>query len=488
MLDSLYYRYHSVRHRLRRIERRELRECRRWLEDTENLLHLSALVFVPLLIGIVTWLSNVSPVVSFLVYPPLASGTYTLFADPDGRYSSPRKFVGGMTAGALCGWLALEVSARLWSPTTPEQFQIHAGAAALGIFLTGVVTWGLSLEEPTAFSTALLVLVTGANRLPYVMGLLVSSLLVAGVFVIWRRRVFHERSRYLFQSTHGDDQILVPIRDDTVDSVVLFAGRLAAAHDAGKVVLMKTVSTETIEKTETKLAVAERDEMTEASGGSTEPDITQAAEERLADQQLHHLERLQDRITSVVDVPCEFVVAVDDGSTGDTVLRTADDEDCDLIVCPFEAEGEEPTPFVRQILTGNTDAIVYRPSNERTEWQRILVMVRSSGELANAMLDFAQRILPKRGTISACTCVSQRRERRMAEIRLENLIESFTAPIETRITRDSVEAFVERNASHYELVVIGASTDRSAVSRLVSTPTFERIQEVDCDLAIVHRG
>jgi len=137
MLDSIRSRYHSVRRRIRRTERREVRDLRRWLEDTENLLHLSALVFVPLLIGAVTWLSNVSPVVSFLVYPPLASGTYTLFADPEGRYSSPRKFVGGMTAGAVCGWIALEVSARFWYPTTPEQFQVHAGAVALGIFLTG---------------------------------------------------------------------------------------------------------------------------------------------------------------------------------------------------------------------------------------------------------------------------------------------------------------------------------------------------------------
>lgn len=76
----------------------------------------------------------------------------------------------------------------------------------------------------------------------------------------------------------------------------------------------------------------------------------------------------------------------------------------------------------------------------------------------------------------------------MAEIMLENLIESFTAPIETRVDSGSVEAFIDRNASLYDLVVIGASTDRSAVSRLVSTPTFERIHEVDCDVALVHRA
>ncbi|MDY6779963.1 MAG: HPP family protein, partial [Halobacteria archaeon] len=70
-----------------------------------NLLHLSSVVFVPLLIALVTFVSNVSPFVSFLVYPPLASGTYTLFADPEGKYSSPVKFVGGMTVGAVSGWV-----------------------------------------------------------------------------------------------------------------------------------------------------------------------------------------------------------------------------------------------------------------------------------------------------------------------------------------------------------------------------------------------
>ncbi|QZP39251.1 HPP family protein [Halobaculum magnesiiphilum] len=487
MLDSIRYRYHSVRRRIRRIERREVRDLRRWLEDTENLLHLSALVIVPLLIGVVTWLSNVSPVVSFLVYPPLASGTYTLFADPEGRYSTSRKFVGGMTAGAVCGWIALEVSARFWYPATPEQFQVQAGAAVLGIFLTGIMTWGLSLEEPTAFSTALLVLLTGAEQVTYVVGIAVSSLLVAGVFLVWRRNFYRERARYLFRSTQNDDQILVPVRGDAAESVVLFAARLASAHDAGKVVLMKTVSSETIEETAAAIEDADREVISEDREESSEP-VTEVAEERLTEEQLHDLEQLQDRITSVVDVPCEFVVAVEDGSAGETVLATADAENCDLIVSPYEIEEGEPSPFVRTILNGTTDAVVFRSSNGRTEWERIMVMVRASGELANAMLDFAHRVVPTDGRISACTCVSRQRDRRMAEITLENLIESFPDPIETRIATSSIEEFLQRNASLYDLTVIGASTDRGAVSRFVSTPTFERIQAVDCDLAIVHRG
>ncbi|WP_379777176.1 HPP family protein [Haloarcula pelagica] len=104
----------TVHRRLRRQKRRHMRALRRWLENTQNLLHLSVLVIVPLLIALVTWLSNISPIVSFLVYPPLASGTYTLFADPGSRYADPRRFVGGMTAGALSGWVALELTAQFW--------------------------------------------------------------------------------------------------------------------------------------------------------------------------------------------------------------------------------------------------------------------------------------------------------------------------------------------------------------------------------------
>jgi hypothetical protein len=115
-------------------------------------------------------------------------------------------------------------------------------------------------------------------------------------------------------------------------------------------------------------------------------------------------------------------------------------------------------------------------------------MVRSSGELANAMLDFAVRLLPSDGAISACTCISQQRERRTAEITLENLVEPFSTGIETRLSIASVEAFLDRNAPLYDLAVIGASTDRTVLSRIISTPTFERIQEVDCDVAIVHRA
>ena len=484
MLELLASMYDSTRRWLRGVERREMRAFRGWLEDPENLIHLSALVFVPLLVGGVTWLANASPVVSFLVYPPLAAGSYTLFANPEGRYASPRRFVGGISAGAICGWLVLELGGPYWTATQFGELRVNAVAAALGIFLTGVVTWGLSLEEPSAFSSALLVLVTGSEQLTYVGGIVVSSLLVAGVFVVWRRHFYQERARYLFQSTHGDDQVLVPIRSNNPESLVLFAARLAAAHEAGKVVLMQTVSAETIAKTESKV---EAEVEATTTGDVDDEAVTRAAEDQITEQLRRRLERLRDLVVSTVDVPCELLVVAEDGSAGETILQASETENCDLIVSPYEADDGTPSQFVRTLLSGPTDTVVFRPSAGRTEWHQLLVLVRGAGEQANTMLDFAYRLLTT-GRIAACTCVGSDDERRAAETMLDNLVESFDNPIETRIGHGPVEGFLHDNAAHYDVAIVGASTDRSRASRFFSTPTFERIRDVDCDLAIVHRG
>src|SRR6056297_1558386 len=109
MLDGLRARYLDALRRVRRFERREIREFRRWIEHTANLIHLSVLLLIPLLIALVTAISNSLEVLPFVLFPPLASGTFTLFADPEGTYASPTKFVGGLTTGALCGTLAVWV-------------------------------------------------------------------------------------------------------------------------------------------------------------------------------------------------------------------------------------------------------------------------------------------------------------------------------------------------------------------------------------------
>lgn len=529
MLDALWRRYHATRRRLRRLSRREAHELRRWLEDTENFLHLSTLLVVPLVIGVITWISNVSPVVSFLIYPPLASGTYALFTDPSSPYADPVTFVGGITAGAVSGLVALRVTVPFVYPTQPGVFEVYAGTAALGILLTSVLTWALSLEVPTAFSTALLILVTGSSDRTYVIGIVVSSAIVAGVFVGWRRYFYQERSRYLFRSTSGDDHVLVPTHEETPDAIGLFAARLAVAHTSGKVILMEAVSESAIEEAAAAADDAAADRPTDdpdlrlreraadtgprdtntaprdADAGSVTADTTAAAantpgatdadategtdaESAVTAAALERLERRRNQITGAVSVPCEYVVAVAADDPGETIVHTAHAENCDLICAPYEADGDALAPHTKTLLTGDVDTIVFRSAHERTEWHRVLVMIRTPGEIANAMMEFAKRLVPPGGVISACSVISDERERRHAEIVLEDVVDSLSVPVETRIGYGTVPEFLERNAAAYDVVFVGASTDRPAASRLVSTPTHERIRELDCDLAIVHRG
>lgn len=59
--------------------------------------------------------------------------------------------------------------------------------------------------------------------------------------------------------------------------------------------------------------------------------------------------------------------------------------------------------------------------------------------------------------------------------------------VETRVSTAPVESFLSHNAGEFDLVVIGASTDRSNASRFVSPPTFERVADLNADVVIVDR-
>jgi cation:H+ antiporter len=109
MLDRILARLAAFARRLRRLERRELAAFGRWIQHTGNLLHLTVLVAVPLLIAVVTVVSNALTELSFLLFPPLAAGAYTLFSDPEGRYGSPQKFVVGHVVGSATSQITLGV-------------------------------------------------------------------------------------------------------------------------------------------------------------------------------------------------------------------------------------------------------------------------------------------------------------------------------------------------------------------------------------------
>lgn len=506
MIEELHRRYHDVVSRLRWVERREVQDFRDWIEATSNLVHLSIVVFVPLLIAIVTYLSNAVEAISFLLFPPLASGTYTLFAGPEGRYSSPAKFVGGMTAGGLCGWIALEVTARYVYDVQPELFQAHGGAAALAILLTGVVTWAFDLEVPSAFSTALLVLLVNADELAFVVGIAISSAIVATAFTVWRERFYEQRARFLYQSAQGDDHVLVPMRGEGAERTALFAGRVAAAHEAGKVVLLDVVDDEEVADVERSMLLEDAADRLKALGEgkwmsteevatmepSTIEELLAAEEAEAATESAIRLERTARRVETKIGVPAEVVVAVGRGDRVGTVYRAADETNCDLIVTPYEEERGRLSGFVRGLFQGGRDVVVFRSTAENRDveprWRRAMVAVRRASETAHAMIDFARRVTGRAGSVSVCTCIDAESHRRRAESMLADLVEAFTGTFETRVARTTVEAFISANARQYDLVVIGASTDRTAASRFLLPPTFERISDVDADVAIVHRA
>jgi hypothetical protein len=498
-LRALRERLRAAAGRARQLERRELRELRHWLEKTSNLVHLSILLVVPLVIATVTALTNVVGALSFLLYPPLASGAYTLFANPEGKYASPLRFVGGLTAGAVCGLVAVEFAVRvLYAPTAGE---IHAAGAALSIFLTGLVTWVLDIEEPAAFSTALLTLFVYAQiDTPefYVLSIAASSALVAAAFAGWRRLVYQQRAQYLYGSTQGDDHVLVPMRGETAEQTAMLGARLAGAHRAGKVVLLDIVDDEHVARAERSLLRKHGDAQLL---GAASPGEYIDSEGRDALDSLGSMDAVSGAVTTLeeqanaietrVGVPCEVVVAVTgDVSRAQTVVQIAREANCDLIATPYETSHGTVTGYIRDLFGSDIDVIVHRSTGERTRWKRLLVPVRGTSGTAHNMLDFATRLAGKTGQVSVGTCISSSRERRRAEERLATLVETFEGNIETRVSQSSIEKFLGQHGREYDLVMLGASRDRSAASRFISPPTFERIDsdEIGTDVAIVDRS
>lgn len=488
----------SMLRRVRRFERRGIRDLRRWIEQTNTLVHLSILAFVPVLMALVTILSNTFGALSFLVYPPLASGAYTLFADPEGRYASPLRFVGGLTAGALCGWVAVEFATRFLYTTPPGD--VHVAGAALTVFTTGMVTWILDIEEPSAFAMALVTLFVHSqvdNPELFVLSAAVSSGIVAAVFAVWRRFIYEQRAHYLYETTSADDHVLVPIRGPNPSPSAMLAARLAAAHRAGKVVLLDIVDQEWMARAERSLLEDHGSTRLIRTGPSLDGErLGDDAPDRLDRMDAHEavsesvagLETYATDIEAQAEVPCEVIVATSGPSPSATVLQTARQANCDLVVTPSESKQGGVTQFVHDLFQGDVDVVVHRSHDGRTRWRQVLVPVRRAGGVAHTMIDFATRLAGDTGKVSVGTCVANERERRQTEEMLADLVETSQGNIETRVSRSSVEDFLERHAHEYDLVMIGASRDRSAVSRLLSPPTFERIdEEIDADIAIVDR-
>ncbi|AWB26673.1 HPP family protein [Halococcoides cellulosivorans] len=432
----------------------------RWIERTDNLLTLSVLVVLPVLIGGVTLLANHEPALPFLLFPPLASGGYSLFADPGAWRRDVRRFVGGLSVGAASGWLALEAATAVWYQVPATN--VHAGAVALGVLVTALVTLALDLQAPAAFSTALLVHVSGpggVDPVGYVTSVIAGSLIVAGAYVVWRRGLYDRRAGLLYESIEADDQVLVPVYGETATATATLGARIAGAHDAGRVVLCGLLD-------------------------GTDPPAHPASDADSVDAVAEDLERIAAAVTDRVGTPVDVVVA---RGRADRILRVAHDTDCDLIVAPAVYADEGLAPFVRALFQSDLDVLVHDSRAGRTEWNRVLVPVRRASDVAHSMIDFADRLVGS-GAVSVCRCVDAADERPTAERAIERLITAFDRPIETRVAVSPLETFLDAYASQYDLVVIGASRDRSLPSRILSPPTYRRLAGIDTDLAIVDRN
>ena len=451
----------------------------RWLEETENLVRLSALLFVPALVALVTQVSNVVVELSFLLFPPLASGTYTLFANPGGRYSDPLRFVVGLTSGAVCGWVALRVGAAFVPAASGAT--ITPGVAALSILLAGTMTWLLGVEEPSAYSSALLVLAADrADPLLYVAFILVGSAVVAGAFAAWRRAFYERRASFLYGTMRADDHVLVPMRGGTAEGTAMFAARLAAAHEAGKVVLLEVVAEDRLAAVRESLE-GDTDEIPDDVNEVPDPEAREAAASAA-----HRLETCAERVRSRAGVTCEVLVA--SGEPLDAMREAVRGANCDLVVTPYEEDRGLVSGFVRGVFDEEVDAVAFRSNGDGDRWPRVLVPVVRPGDSAHAMVDFACRLAGDDGSVSVCTCIDREVERRRAEATLANVVDAVDGPIETRVARSNVLPFIEANQDAYDLVMLGSSGDRSAASRTVSPPTFQKLRELECDVAVVDRG
>jgi len=509
-----------LRRRLRRIERREQSALRRWIEDTDNMIHASVLLFVPLTIAAVTALANSVPSLSFLLFPPLASGAYTLFADPEGRYASPIRFVAGLTIGAICGWIALVT---LGSPGSGD---VNAWAAMLAVLLTGGATWALDVEEPSGYSAALLLLVQEAPPTVYVISVAIASTIVAGVYVAWHDTIYENRAEFLYATTGRDDDVLVPMVDGC-ESIARLGARIASGHDQGRLVLLgiangpeerhadgeqpesgdgDCVGASDAQRPDPEHSGspdAERKQPVDAGtvsggdeddargthgnetpGGDGSEDAPNNDPERPAEQAIvDRLEAQADELRDATGTNCQVVVAR--GSNPATVTReTARETGCDLILAPFHGPDEDG--FVTSLFASELDVAAARVDRER--WLQVLVPIRSAGDLAHRKVDLARRIAGPAGRVTVAHCIGSETERRKAEAMCANVVDAYEGRFGTLVARADVQEFLGDHAPANDLIVLGASTDRSPVSRMLSPPTYERVHTVDTDLLVVHAG
>jgi len=396
------------------------------------------------------------------IYPLRAAGTYALFAFPEYETSSPVRFVTGLTAGAVCAAIAVLIAARLVYPDLlPAALDVDAPGAAFAVLLTAVLTWALDVEESAAYAMALPGLLIPPSQQPaFLKNVVVTSSLVSGVFTAWRALVYERRARFYYETMRGDDHVLVPLQSGPDVATAMLGGRLAAAHDAGKVVLLDLAEGDRTAAIERHLlrtgddraqagyepsattAAGQAGETGVAAGG---PDGVPTREPAVA-MAVSELRSVADRLESELEVACEVVVADGRGAPIETVRRIRREVNCDLTVVPYDADDGELTPFIARLLETGGDVVVHRSHGDRTRWRRITVPVRKAGDTAHNMLDFALRVVEPTEPVSVAHYIDEEAGRRSADRMLEYLVETFRGDIETRVPNADIGAFLRRAA------------------------------------------
>ncbi len=400
------------------------RQLRKLLEDTEILLHLSALFLVSLVIIIASEISNLS-FFPILLFPPIASAAFIVSYDPESEFSNPKNIIFGLTLGALSGWISLEI------------LGFEVPAYILSIFLSGILTWISSTENPSAYSAAVLAIFSRESIL-YVIAIFLSSVLLGFVSYIWRK--FYEgRANYLYESTK-EECILSPYSPIYTD----IAGHIAKKHGkGGEVVILESgeVSKEKIKEIE-----------------KTAKDLEEKFKIRTE-------------------------ISIIEEKTPKSVLDVAERYSCDSIISPWK-----DMESTQKLFGGKCDVLAIHglDKTKNRRWEDSLVPVREENELSHLMVEIASRITD---TVGVLKIIDNSKELRKAEKELEELIDGFQGNFETRVRKktDTIEKSIKKLSKGYDILIIGASTDRTTVSRIISTPLMNKlIEEMDIPIIIVH--
>lgn len=441
---------HRLERRVRRLDLRNLTTRAGWVTSINRFRYATGLAFALLTIGIVTALSNTAELLSFLLFPPLAAATYELFAHPGDTSSSPRNLVLGLTSGAVAGWAAVTIVHPIFGQPPVDTFTVSVPAAVLTVLFTGILLWLFDIDLAPPFAVGLLVLLLDIPPEIYVLNVAGASLLVAVAFHGWQQWVYDRRAEQLYGITSSRGNVLVPVRPTDDDDVARFGAQIAASDDASKLLLAG---------------------------------VSDGSDSR------NRIDGLATTIETEDDVPCEVVTSgTEMDSWENPIYRLARETNADLIVVPYKTENGRLARFIRHLFRSNVDVIVVRLSGSKTRWPRILVSVQRAGRIAHSMVEYARQLAGQSGRVSICTCISDERELRAAETMCANLAEAFAGEFETRVANEPVESYLADNGPRYDLVCVGAGTDRAPASRFLAPPTFQRLQNIDCDLAIVHRN